>query len=102
MWIKGGGHCNLELYPDFIKQLKKFLQALGKSRPAVNGSMATSLDPGKSGESNIGTDTSDIAETSRNSLDSRLDKSKKSTKPEKSRMSTDNVDRSRRRKGFIW
>ncbi|KAI3451783.1 hypothetical protein Pfo_008448 [Paulownia fortunei] len=108
VWINGGGHCNLELYPEFIKHLKKFVLALGKSKPAINGSVATSLDPdskNKSTESNT-TDTfelqPDIPEISRNSLDSRLDKSKKPSKPEKSRMSTDNVDRFRRRKGLIW
>ncbi|KAL5724719.1 hypothetical protein ACHQM5_007943 [Ranunculus cassubicifolius] len=26
LWIKGGGHCNLELYPDYIRHLCKFIQ----------------------------------------------------------------------------
>ncbi|KAK6128507.1 hypothetical protein DH2020_037753 [Rehmannia glutinosa] len=110
LWINGGGHCNLELYPEFIKHLKKFVLALGKSKPAaVNGSVtASSLNSdsnNKPAESST-TDTfelqPDLPEISRNSLDSRLDKSKKSSKPEKSRMSTDRVDRFRRRKGLIW
>ncbi|KAL5980387.1 hypothetical protein ACLOJK_028295 [Asimina triloba] len=25
LWIKGGGHCNLELYPDFIRHLCRFV-----------------------------------------------------------------------------
>lgn len=25
LWIKGGGHCNLELYPDYIRHLSKFV-----------------------------------------------------------------------------
>ncbi|CAN6486593.1 unnamed protein product [Victoria cruziana] len=25
LWIKGGGHCNLELYPDYIRHLRKFV-----------------------------------------------------------------------------
>ncbi|KAF3790712.1 ABHD17B protein [Nymphaea thermarum] len=25
LWIKGGGHCNLELYPDYIRHLHKFV-----------------------------------------------------------------------------
>ncbi|XP_071700941.1 uncharacterized protein [Rutidosis leptorrhynchoides] len=25
LWIKGGGHCNLELYPDYIRHLYKFI-----------------------------------------------------------------------------
>ncbi|KAK6152867.1 hypothetical protein DH2020_012506 [Rehmannia glutinosa] len=109
LWINGGGHCNLELYPVFIKHLKKFVLALGKSKPAaVNGSVTTSSlnsdSNNKPAESST-TDTfelqPDLPEISRNSLDSRLDKSKKSSKPEKSRMSTDRVDRFRRRKGLI-
>ncbi|KAJ3692564.1 hypothetical protein LUZ60_011659 [Juncus effusus] len=26
LWIKGGGHCNLELYPDYIRHLSKFIR----------------------------------------------------------------------------
>lgn len=109
LWINGGGHCNLELYPEFIKHLKKFVLALGKTKPALNGSAtAASLNPdGKTKTANTGTtDTFELRpnppEISRNSLDSQLDKSKKPNKPEKSRMSTDRVDRFWRRKGFIW
>ncbi|KAL8216771.1 hypothetical protein R6Q57_023608 [Mikania cordata] len=25
LWVKGGGHCNLELYPDYIRHLFKFI-----------------------------------------------------------------------------
>ncbi|RWW54475.1 hypothetical protein BHE74_00038944, partial [Ensete ventricosum] len=28
LWIKGGGHCNLELYPDYICHLRKFIQEM--------------------------------------------------------------------------
>nr|DAD17886.1 TPA_asm: hypothetical protein HUJ06_019349 [Nelumbo nucifera] len=28
LWIKGGGHCNLELYPDFIRHLYRFIQEM--------------------------------------------------------------------------
>ncbi|XP_073065351.1 uncharacterized protein [Primulina eburnea] len=108
IWINGGGHCNLELYPEFIKHLKKFVLALGKLRQAPNVSAIASLEPenkSKSAENNT-TDTielpPDLPEISRNSLDSRLDKSKKSSVLEKSRMSTDRVDRFRRRKHLIW
>ena len=31
LWIKGGGHCNLESYPEFIKHLRKFVNTLEKS-----------------------------------------------------------------------
>lgn len=34
LWLKGAGHCNLELYPEYIKHLRKFLQSLESSRKA--------------------------------------------------------------------
>ncbi|XP_073139806.1 uncharacterized protein [Henckelia pumila] len=30
LWIKGGNHCDLELYPDYIKHLKKFVHTVEK------------------------------------------------------------------------
>ncbi|EOY04132.1 hypothetical protein QUC31_017404 [Theobroma cacao] len=108
LWVSGGGHCNLELYPEFIRHLKKFVLSLNKSKAATNGSEKTMVNSdNQSKPSEIGTsDTfelgSDLPEVSRNSLDSRLEKSKKSNKPEKSRMSTDRVDRFRRKKGLVW
>ena len=106
LWINGGGHCNLELYPEFIKHLKKFVLTIGKSKTATSGPKTTaeSENQNKPSES-ASSDTfelGDLPEISRNSLDSRLEKSKKPNKPEKSRMSTDRVDRFRRRKGLVW
>ncbi|RAL40351.1 hypothetical protein DM860_006421 [Cuscuta australis] len=28
LWIKGGGHCNLELYPDYIRHLRHFIHEM--------------------------------------------------------------------------
>ncbi|CAI9758406.1 unnamed protein product [Fraxinus pennsylvanica] len=89
LWINGGGHCNLERYPEFIKHLKKFVLSLGKSKPPMDDSKTASLDSdnlNKSTASNT-SDTlqSDLPDLSRNSLDSRIDNSKKLSKPEKSR-----------------
>ncbi|KAK6934940.1 hypothetical protein RJ641_035095 [Dillenia turbinata] len=28
LWIKGGGHCNLELYPDYIRHLCRFIKEM--------------------------------------------------------------------------
>ncbi|KAK2662652.1 hypothetical protein Ddye_001226 [Dipteronia dyeriana] len=28
LWIKGGGHCNLELFPDYIRHLCRFIQEM--------------------------------------------------------------------------
>ncbi|AQK75800.1 alpha/beta hydrolase domain-containing protein 17C [Zea mays] len=30
LWIKGGGHCNLETYPEYIRHLRKFINAMEK------------------------------------------------------------------------
>ncbi|XP_047307801.1 alpha/beta hydrolase domain-containing protein 17C-like [Impatiens glandulifera] len=30
LWVKGGGHCNLETYPEFIKHLRKFVNSMEK------------------------------------------------------------------------
>ncbi|XP_057949787.1 uncharacterized protein LOC131144876 [Malania oleifera] len=108
LWISGGGHCNLELYPEFIKHLKKFVQMISKSKAVPNGSKNPIVDtdnpskPSDSGTSDTFELVADLPEVSRNSLDSRLEKSKKSKKPEKSRMSTDRVDRFWRKKGLVW
>lgn len=108
LWLSGGGHCNLELYPEFIKHLKKFVQSLGKSKASTNGSEKAKVEidnqnkPSETGPSDTFELADNLPEVSRNSLDSRLEKSKKANKPEKSRMSTDRVDRFRKRKGLVW
>uniref|UniRef100_A0A0D6R1G7 Serine aminopeptidase S33 domain-containing protein n=1 Tax=Araucaria cunninghamii TaxID=56994 RepID=A0A0D6R1G7_ARACU len=28
LWIEGGGHCNLELYPEYIRHLRKFMHSM--------------------------------------------------------------------------
>lgn len=30
LWVQGGGHCNLETYPEYIKHLRKFVNAMEK------------------------------------------------------------------------
>ncbi|KAK4774404.1 hypothetical protein SAY86_009339 [Trapa natans] len=30
LWVKGGGHCNLETYPEYIEHLHKFINAMEK------------------------------------------------------------------------
>lgn len=128
LWLSGGGHCNLELYPEYIRHLKKFVSHLNKSKACSNGTKDPPIDSssnGSSKESTVESDNQnkasdnpskvsttsnadtfelnpDLPEISRNSLDSRLGNSKKTSKPEKSRMSTDQVDRFRRKKGLLW
>ncbi|KAJ8500933.1 hypothetical protein OPV22_011485 [Ensete ventricosum] len=45
LWIKGGGHCNLEAYPEYIRHLRKFIGAMEKLplvRQAKQSSVPTS------------------------------------------------------------
>ncbi|KAD3067974.1 hypothetical protein E3N88_35854 [Mikania micrantha] len=30
LWVEGGGHCNLEAYPEYIRHLRKFISAMEK------------------------------------------------------------------------
>lgn len=103
LWLTDGGHCNLEFYPEFIRHLKKFVLALGKSKTTTSAPKNSTSDvenQKKAPESGTTFELRpELPDVSRNSLDSRLEKSKKSNKPEKSRMS---VDMFRRRKGLVW
>ncbi|GMH04315.1 hypothetical protein Nepgr_006154 [Nepenthes gracilis] len=107
LWLDGGGHCNLELYPEYIRHLKKFVSSLSKSKSLTNGSKSLTSEsdnqskPTYNGTSDAFEFNADLPEISRNSLDSRLDKSNKSNQPETSRMSTDLVDKFWRRKSLI-
>ncbi|KAH1202056.1 Alpha/beta hydrolase domain-containing protein 17C [Glycine soja] len=31
LWLKGGNHCNLELYPEYLRHLRKFISIIEKS-----------------------------------------------------------------------
>ncbi|KAG6525470.1 hypothetical protein ZIOFF_015426 [Zingiber officinale] len=83
LWLKGGKHCDLELFPDYIKHLKKFISTVEKS-PSQRSTPQISTDrfepPRKS---------SDCFEPSRKSSDFR----------EKHRLSTDKMRTKDRRSG---
>ncbi|CAN6446728.1 unnamed protein product [Victoria cruziana] len=90
LWLKGGSHCNLEVYPEYIRHLKKFISAVEKAPGLKNGSKQNSdvSEPSRP--------STDCVEPGRKSSD-RREKSRPSTdKPERSRMSTDRRDKSRR------
>lgn len=72
LWIKGGRHCNLELYPEYIRHLKKFITAAERMRTIRNASADNSalFDPPRI--------SSDHMEPGRISTD-RIDKSGPST-----------------------
>ena len=79
LWIKGGNHCDLELYPEYIKHLKKFISAIEKLGHLRNGSGLSS----------------DLSENPRSSTDCR-DKPRPTTDQwERSRPSTDQREKPR-------
>lgn len=88
LWVKGGNHCNLELYPEYLKHLRKFVSAIEKlPRPQFVSEQSTEQ---LSEQSLTATD-----QKSRASTELR-EKSRPSTgQREKSRLSTDNREKSR-------
>ncbi|MED6170457.1 hypothetical protein PIB30_031109 [Stylosanthes scabra] len=106
LWLKGGNHCNLELFPEYIRHLRKFISTVEKA-PSQRLSFRRSVD--RVEQSRGSTDT---FETPRKSTDQR-DKPRKSVdraeklkfheykinnadKLEKLRVHFDQVERSRR------
>jgi hypothetical protein len=107
LWLSGGGHCNLELYPDYIRHLKKFVSGLGKklTKPDVKEVTATDDTSKKDTEpASVDKPQEDAKcrQISRKSLDSRVGKSKTADAAEKPRMSSDDVDKFRRRRCLVW
>lgn len=102
LWIKGGNHCNLEIYPEYIRHLKKFISAVEKSARYKNLTGSTDTTPRTStnstDKSRPSTDQlrpSTSTERSRSSLDKR-EKSRSSVdKREKSKKNLENVEKSR-------
>ncbi|XP_075651128.1 uncharacterized protein LOC142621677 isoform X2 [Castanea sativa] len=90
LWIKGGNHCDLELFPQYIKHLKKFISAIEKSPHVRNGSgpITDQLENPRN--------STDCREKSRSSTDHREERSRPSTdQREKPRLSTDRREKSR-------
>ncbi|KAJ3679095.1 hypothetical protein LUZ60_017106 [Juncus effusus] len=108
LWIKGGNHCNLELYPEYIKHLKKFVAAIEKqpppkqnddSIPEETPSSSQVLEAPVRADLDKMTDLAgerksvDMREKPRSSVDSRERKSV--DRREKARRSVDVADRPR-------
>ncbi|XP_010257891.1 PREDICTED: protein ABHD17B [Nelumbo nucifera] len=90
LWLKGGNHCNLELYPEYLKHLKKFISAIEKLPNPSSGCQQSTDQPEPPRNS------TDQREKSRPSIDQR-EKSRPSTdRREKSRASTDRREKSRK------
>lgn len=90
LWLKGGSHCNLEVFPEYLKHLRKFISAIEKL-PRVRDVSEQSTD--NSELPLIATEAS--RDKSRLSADNR-EKSRPSTgQQDKARLSTDSRDKSR-------
>ncbi|KAL8044261.1 hypothetical protein ABFS82_08G035700 [Erythranthe guttata] len=92
LWVKGGNHCNLELYPEYIKHLKKFVSAIEKSGHLRNGTVP-SIDLMADSRPRQSTDQ---REKSRSSTDHRENPRVSTDLREKSRASIDKRERSRK------
>ncbi|KAJ4712474.1 alpha/beta hydrolase domain-containing protein 17B-like [Melia azedarach] len=106
LWLKGGNHCDLELFPEYLKHLKKFITTVEKS-PSRRSSSRRSTDGIERSRR-----STDCFDAPRRSTD-RREKPRKSTdrleklrfrefkfhnmdKVEKVRISFDQMERSRR------
>ncbi|XWS75626.1 hypothetical protein CRYUN_Cryun01aG0107200 [Craigia yunnanensis] len=88
LWVKGGNHCDLELYPQYIKHLKKFISAIEKSH-LRKGSAPLPDQPEKPRNS------TDFRETSRPSTDQREKFRASTDQREMPRLSTDRREKAR-------
>uniref|UniRef100_A0A6N2LHM5 Serine aminopeptidase S33 domain-containing protein n=1 Tax=Salix viminalis TaxID=40686 RepID=A0A6N2LHM5_SALVM len=89
LWVKGGNHCDLELYPQYIKHLKKFISAIEKSSRLrnVSGSIVDQTEDPR--------ESTDFREAGRSSIDQRETPRLSADKKEKPRLSTDYREKSR-------
>ncbi|KAI4366999.1 hypothetical protein MLD38_022787 [Melastoma candidum] len=107
LWISGGGHCNLELYPEYIKYLKKFVLTVNKAKGTAgdtkekNGESDKHKKASEDGTSDTFELAPELPEISRNSLDSWLEQNKKNIIPEQSRMCTDHLDGYKRKESLM-
>ncbi|KAF6176959.1 hypothetical protein GIB67_027759 [Kingdonia uniflora] len=107
LWLKGGNHCDLELYPEYIKHLRKFISTVEKP-PSQRINSRRSTD-----QSEQSRRSTDCLEVSRKSTDHRREKPRQSTdrhdklkipghkssnldKLEKLRISFDQMEKSRK------
>ncbi|KAI4357949.1 hypothetical protein L6164_001862 [Bauhinia variegata] len=89
LWLKGGNHCNLELYPEYLRHLKKFISAIEKIPRLQN---VTQL---KTDQVDASSNSSDNKDKARSSIDHKEKPRSSTGQREKSRLSTDNRDKSR-------
>ncbi|XP_022774329.1 protein ABHD17B-like isoform X2 [Durio zibethinus] len=87
LWLKGGNHCDLEHYPEYIRHLKKFISTVEKS-PSQKHSSRRSTD-----QFDQSRKSTDVFEVSRKSTDRREKPRKSTDRPEKLKTQSNNMDK---------
>ncbi|OIV98189.1 hypothetical protein TanjilG_11586 [Lupinus angustifolius] len=97
LWLKGGNHCNLELYPEYLRHLRKFISTVEKS-PSRRLSFRRSTEQSRGSIDCIETPrkSTDQREKPRKSTDQRDNPRKSTDQNEKPRKSTDQRDKLRK------
>ncbi|KAE9605621.1 putative serine aminopeptidase, S33, alpha/Beta hydrolase [Lupinus albus] len=96
LWLNGGNHCNLELFPEYLSHLVKFISAIEKLPPMQN---VPELKPESLDTSSNSTDNKEKA---RSSIELRQKPRSSTGKIDKSRASTEKRERSRRSLDRPW
>ncbi|XP_021718318.1 protein ABHD17B-like [Chenopodium quinoa] len=104
LWVIGGNHCNLELYPEYLRHLTKFISAIQKLPPSqdiileseqINADLSESGGDVKGISFRSSTDQSE--KSSSRLINEHRDKSRTSVDDkEKPRASSDRKERARR------
>ncbi|KAE8736290.1 Alpha/beta hydrolase domain-containing protein 17B [Hibiscus syriacus] len=87
LWVKGGNHCDLELYPEYIRHVKKFISSVEKT-PSQRIGSRRSTDGIEHSRQSI-----DHFEPPRSSTDQRNKPRRSSDARDKMRRSTDRPER---------
>ncbi|KAL8139862.1 hypothetical protein V2J09_005883 [Rumex salicifolius] len=106
LWLKGGSHCNLELYPEYIRHLKKFVCSVERS-PSHRHASRKSVDHVDRTRKSTSADVHEVSRksTGRRDKPPKLNADKKEKlksqpsipeKADKFRLLFDQTDRSRR------
>ncbi|KAJ0104667.1 hypothetical protein Patl1_18196 [Pistacia atlantica] len=80
LWLKGGNHCDLELFPEYLRHLKKFISSVEKA-PSRRSSSRRSVDGLEHSRR-----STDCFEAPRKSTDRREKPRKSTDRPEKLRL----------------
>ncbi|RWW32469.1 hypothetical protein BHE74_00055381 [Ensete ventricosum] len=103
LWLKGGKHCDLELFPEYIKHLKKFISAVEKPpsqrstwRRSGNQFELSRMSTSRLEPSRMSFDRRERSKPSAAKSKSKDQRSPNVEKPEKMMISFDKMEKSRR------